>query len=111
MALLDEFTGEYKEYFFDSAYLNLKIKDNVDSEIPKIIDDLESTFSKFLQMEKLVNSKVDGKEFDYDKASLYVHYMVKRIMSNIKTIPSIIEMIDTKNEKYVNRNKLSYIIL
>ena len=103
VSLLDEFTGEYKEYFFDSAYLNLKIKDNVDSEIPKIIDDLESTFSKFLQMEKLVNSKVDGKEFDYDKASLYVHDMVKRIMSNIKTIPSIIEMIDTKNEKYVNR--------
>lgn len=27
--LLEEFTGEYKEYFFDSAYLNLKIRDNV----------------------------------------------------------------------------------
>ena len=101
--LLDEFTGEYKEYFFDSAYLNLKIKDNVDSEIPRIIEQLDDIFENFLQMEKLINAKVDGKDFDYEKASIYVHDMSKRIMANIKTIPSIIEMIDTKNEKYVNR--------
>ena len=33
--LLEEFTGEYKEYFFDSAYLNLKIRDNIDAVIPE----------------------------------------------------------------------------
>lgn len=102
--LLEEFTGEYKEYFFDSAYLNLKIRDNVDAEIPKIEKQLNTIFNDFLNMEKLVNARINDKDYpDYDSAYKYVSETKKRIMSNIRTIPSLIEMIDSKNEKYVTR--------
>ncbi len=103
-ALLDEFTGEYKEYFFDSSYLNLKIRDNVDAEIPKMEEQLEKVFDDYLGVEKLVSAKMKEKGFEeYSAASLAIRDIQKRIMSNIKTIPSIIEMIDSKNEKYVTR--------
>ncbi len=103
-ALLEEFTGEYKEYFFDSAYLNLKIRDNIDAAIPEIEEQLENIFSDFLNMEKLIASLMKEKGYeDYDKASLHIEEMKKRILLNIKSIPSIIEMIDSKNEKYVTR--------
>jgi hypothetical protein len=103
--LLDEFTGVYQEYFFDSSYLNLKIRDKVDAEIPRIEEQLERVFDDFLSVEKLVSAKIKDKGFeDYSVASLVIRDIQKRIMSNIKTIPSIIEMIDSKNEKYVTRN-------
>ncbi|MCH5180174.1 MAG: hypothetical protein J1F32_03050 [Erysipelotrichales bacterium] len=103
-SLLEEFTGEYKEYFFDSAYLNLKIRDNVDVELPKIEAQIEKIFSDSINMDKLINSKIDNKKFkDYYVALAAIEDEKKRIRSNIKTIPSIIEMIDSKNEKYVAR--------
>ncbi len=101
--LLEEFTGEYKEYFFDKAYLNLKIRDNIDAVIPEIEDRIEKIFSDFLNMEKLVKAYSDEKKVDYDEASNYVEQTRKNIMANIKAIPSIIESIDSKNEKYVTR--------
>lgn len=101
--LLEEFTGEYKEYFFDKAYLNLKIRDNIDAVIPEIEDRIEEIFSDFLNMEKLVKAYSDEKKVDYDEASNYVEQTRKNIMANIKAIPSIIESIDSKNEKYVTR--------
>lgn len=101
--LLEEFTGEYKEYFFDKAYLNLKIRDNIDAVIPEIEDRIEEIFSDFLNMEKLVKAYSDEKKVDYDDASNYVEQTRKNIMANIKAIPSIIESIDSKNEKYVTR--------
>ncbi len=103
-ALLEEFTGEYKEYFFDSAYLNLKIRDNIDASIPEIEEQLDVIFSDFLNMEKLVGAQMKEKGYeDYDVASNYIEQMKRRILSNVKSIPSIIEMIDSKNEKYVTR--------
>ncbi len=101
--LLEEFTGEYKEYFFDKAYLNLKIRDNIDAVIPELEDRIEEIFSDFLNMEKLVKAYSDEKKVDYDEASNYVEQTRKNIMANIKAIPSIIESIDSKNEKYVTR--------
>ena len=101
--LLEEFTGEYKEYFFDKAYLNLKIRDNIDAVIPELEDRIEEIFSDFLNMEKLVKAYSDEKKVDYDDASNYVEQTRKNIMANIKAIPSIIESIDSKNEKYVTR--------
>ncbi len=102
--LLDEFTGEYKEYFFDSSYLDLKIRDNVDSELPKIEEQLIKIFSDYLNMEKLYDAKMKEKDFQtYDLALSEIDKIQKRIINNIKTIPSIIEMIDSKNEKYVTR--------
>lgn len=101
--LLEEFTGEYKEYFFDKAYLNLKIRDNIDAVIPEIEDRIDEIFSDFLNMEKLVKAYSDEKKVDYDEASNYVEQTRKNIMANIKAIPSIIESIDSKNEKYVTR--------
>ena len=102
-ALLNEFTGEYKDVFFDSSYLRLKIIDNVDIEIPKIEEKLEEIFDNFLGMEKLISSRIDKDYKDYDAASKYVSDTQKRIMINIKSIPSLISMIDTKNNKYVTR--------
>ena len=102
-ALLNEFTGEYKDAFFDSSYLRLKIIDNVDIEIPKIEEKLEEIFDNFLGMEKLISSRIDKDYKDYDAASKYVSDTQKRIMINIKSIPSLISMIDTKNNKYVTR--------
>lgn len=101
--LLDEFTGEYKDVFFDSSYLRLKIIDNVDSEIPKIEDKIEEIFDNFLGIEKLVKARIDKDYKDYDAASIYVNEAQKRIRTNIKTIPSLIKMIDSKNNKYVTR--------
>lgn len=103
-ALLDEFTGDYKDTFFDSAYLRLKITDNVDSEIPKLEKQLELIFGDFLEMEKLVNARIDKEYKDYDAASKYVYDAQKRILTNIRTIPSLIKMIDSKNNKYVSRS-------
>lgn len=102
-ALLDEFTGEYKDVFFDSSYLRLKIIDNVDNEIPKIEEKLEEVFDNFLGMEKLINARIDKDFKDYAAAYNYVIETKKRIMTNIKTIPSLIKMIDAKNNKYVTR--------
>lgn len=102
-ALLDEFTGEYKDVFFDSSYLKLKIIDNVDNEIPRIEEKLEEIFNDFLGMEKLIKARIDKDYKDYDAAYKYVNETQKRIMINIKTIPSLIKMIDTKNNKYVTR--------
>ncbi len=103
-SLLEEFTGEYKEYFFDSAYLNLKIRDNVDAEIPEIADQLDRIFTDYVNMEKLISAQMKEKGFeDYNVASNHVEQIRKRILTNIKAIPSIIEMIDSKNEKYVTR--------
>lgn len=102
--LLEEFTGEYKEYFFDSAYLNLKIRDNIDAVIPEIEEQLDNIFSDFSNMEKLVAAQMKEKGFeDYTYASNHIDQIRKRILTNIKAIPSIIEMIDSKNEKYVTR--------
>lgn len=102
--LLDEFTGEYKEYFFDSAYLNLKIRDNVDAEIPKIEAQCEIIFNDYFNMEKLIAAKMNEKGFeDYNVARKAIKDSQKRILSNLKTIPSIIEIIDSKNDKYVAR--------
>lgn len=102
--LLDEFTGEYKDYFFDSAYLNLKIRDNVDAEIPKIEEELEKILNNFENGEKLVRAQMKEKGYEnYDAALVYVEQTKKRIFTNIRTIPSIIQMIDIKNEKYVSR--------
>ncbi len=102
-ALLDEFTGEYKDVFFDSSYLRLKIVDNVDTEIPKIEEKLEEVFDDFLGMEKLIKARIDKDYKDYDAAYKFVNETQKRILSNVKTIPSLIKMIDTKNNKYVTR--------
>ena len=102
-ALLEEFTGEYKDVFFDSSYLRLKIIDNVDAEIPRIEEKLEEIFDNFLGIEKLINARIDKDYKDYDAAYKYVNEAQKRIMANIKTIPSLIKMIDTKNNKYVTR--------
>ena len=102
--LLDEFTGEYKEYFFDSAYLNLKIRDNVDAEIPKIEEQLDLIFDDYFNMQKLISAQMKEKGFeDYNVAFDRINSTKKRIIANIRTIPSIIEMIDSKNEKYVTR--------
>lgn len=102
--LLEEFTGEYKEYFFDSSYVNLKIRDGVDTEIPKIEERLEDILDDYLCKEDLIKAKMKEKGFeDYNKAYKAIEEIHNRIMSNIKTIPSIIEMIDSKNEKYVTR--------
>ena len=102
--LLEEFTGEYKEYFFDSSYVNLKIRDGVDTEIPKIEERLENILDDYLCKEELVKSKMNEKGFeDYNKAYKAIDEIHNRIMSNIKTIPSIKEMNDSKNEKYVTR--------
>lgn len=95
-ALLDEFTGEYKDVFFDSSYLRLKIVDNVDTEIPKIEEKLEEVFDDFLGMEKLIKARIDKDYKDYDAAYKFVNETQKRILSNVKTIPSLIKMIDTK---------------
>lgn len=100
--LLDEFTGDYKENFFDTAYINLKIRDNFDSEIPKITEKLESLFLDFSKVEKLVNARID-KDYDFDRANNYVIDTKKKILSNIRSIPSLMERIDSKNEKYVTR--------
>lgn len=101
--LLDEFTGEYKDLFFDSSYLRLKIIDNVDIEIPKIEEKLIEIFDDFLGMEKLTKARIDKDYKDYEAASKYIFDTKKRIMTNIKTIPSLIQMIDVKNNKYVTR--------
>ena len=102
--LLDEFTGEYQDLFFDLSYLRLKVNDNVDIEIPKIEEKLIEIFDNFLGMEKLTKARIDNKDFkDYDTASKYIFDAKKRIMTNIKTIPSLIQMIDVKNSKYVTR--------
>lgn len=102
-ALLEEFTGDYKDTFFDSSYLRLKITDNVDAEIPKLEKQLDFIFDDSLEMEKLINARIDKDYKDYDAAFQYVMESQKRIIANIKTIPSLIKMIDSKNNKYVSR--------
>lgn len=102
--LLKEFTGEYKEYFFDSAYLNLKIRDGVDFEIPRIAEQLEKILHDSFNMEKLIDAKMKEKGFEmYGTAKDYIDKAKKRIITNIRTCPLIIEMIDTKNERYLAR--------
>ena len=102
--LLNEFTKDYRKNFFDSSYLNLKIRDNVDYSIPKLIDSLEEIFDDYLNMEKLINARIDKKDYDtYDKALLYVEEVKCNIMRNIKKIPDLINRIDRKNQKYVDR--------
>lgn len=102
--LLNEFTKDYRKNFFDSSYLNLKIRDNVDYSIPKMIDSLEEIFDDYLNMEKLINARIDKKDYDtYDKALLYVEEVKCNIMRNIKKIPDLINRIDRKNQKYVDR--------
>ena len=110
ITLLEQFTGEYKEYFFDSAYLDLKIRDNVDACIPKIKMKLEQIFNDDINMQKLI--QVQSKKQLQDKkngidcmvdAAANIEEIRKRIFININSIPSIIETIDSKNEKYVTR--------
>lgn len=104
VALLEEFTGEYKNTFFDSAYLRLKVIDNVDVEIPRIKEQVNKIFDDFLGVEKLINAKMEDKDCsDYSDANQYVNETRKRISSALNTIPSLIQMIDSKNTKYVTR--------
>ncbi len=60
-------------------------------------------FDDFLGMEKLIKARIDKDYKDYDAAYKFVNETQKRILSNVKTIPSLIKMIDTKNNKYVTR--------
>ena len=69
-----------------------------------MIDSLEEIFDDYLNMEKLINARIDKKEYDtYDKALLYVEEVKCNIMRNIKKIPDLINRIDRKNQKYVDR--------
>ena len=103
--LLNEFTGEYKDAFFDSSYLRLKIIDNIDIEIPKIEERLIEIFDdkNFYNIEKLINSRIDKDYKTYDAALKYYNETKKNIFINIRSIPSLIKMIDSKNNKYVTR--------
>lgn len=101
--LLEEFVGDYKEYFLDKSYLNLKIRDNVDGQIPQIEDKLESIFNDDKIMNKLISSIIDKENKNYDDVNEYIMDCQKRIMTNVRTIPSLIKMIDSKNKKYVSR--------
>ena len=103
--LLNEFTGEYKDAFFDSSYLRLKIIDNIDIEIPKIEDRLLEIFDdkNFINIEKLINSRIDKDYKTYEDALKYYNDTKRNIFINIRSIPSLIKMIDSKNNKYVTR--------
>lgn len=83
-ALLDEFTGEYKDVFFDSSYLRLKIVDNVDTEIPKIEEKLEEVFDDFLGMEKLIKARIDKDYKDYDAAYKFVNETQKEFYQMLR---------------------------
>ena len=101
--LLGEFTGEYRVLFFDSAYFRLKVYENVDLEIPRIIQKFERIFDDFTGVDKLINAAIDEDYEDYDAASNYIYSIRKQIMANLQQITQLMQMIDTKNEKYVNR--------
>lgn len=103
VTLLDEFTSDYKDSFFDSSYYRLKVNDNVDTEIPKIESKLEDIFSNEDAITKLVVARRDKNYNTIEKCEQYVLDAKKNILKNIRSIPVLIKMIDSKNSMYITR--------
>ena len=53
-------------------------------------------FDDFLGMEKLIKARIDKDYKDYDAAYKFVNETQKRILSNVKTIPSLIKRLIQK---------------
>lgn len=100
--LLKHFIGEYKTDFLDKSYFNLKTRDNIDTEIPRILERMEEIFSNHTQFDKMIESII-SKDKSEQEAFMYLHNMKTKIRKNLKSIPVIINGIDNKNQKYVNR--------
>lgn len=101
--LLDEFTSDYKDSFFDSSYFKLKVNDNVYIEIPRIEEKLEEILNNEDVISKLVVARKDKTYNTLEKCEKYVLDSKKSILKNIRSIPVLIQMIDSKNSMYITR--------
>lgn len=100
--LLEEFTGEYRDYFFDSSYYKLKVTDNVSFMLPVIKERIEEILNDESSEWALVASRQDN-EYNYEQANKYVMDAKRDIFNNLEIIPTLIEMIDNKNNMYITR--------
>ena len=100
--ILAEFTGDYKRNFYDSSYYNLKIRDKIDNELPRLTRALDDILANTLKMEMLIEARID-KDYDSATARLWVNKCKERIISNIRKLPNLITSIDDKNNKYITR--------